>query len=327
MAKPTVWGIHAGASGEADSDFLEGGIVGMGWAKLGDLSHHARSRDTLKAWVRESYPEYKEGRVPVVAGMLYRFVHEIKEGDYVVYPRKADRTLRLGRVTGPYAHRQGLVFPNVRPCKWEAERPRTAFAQAALYEVGSAMSFFQIREHADHFLSVFSGAITVEDPEPVSFDPQESTQDFIIRRLEFQLKGAPLERFVKDLLEAMGYRCRLTRASGDGGVDVVASRGPLGFEPPIIRAQVKSTTGTIGDAPVKHLFASVNSGEFALFVTLGGFTKAATEFARSKPNLSLISGNDFVELVLEHYEELSPASKALIPLKRSYIPDTEPDTV
>jgi restriction system protein len=95
----------------------------------------------------------------------------------------------------------------------------------------------------------------------------------------------------------------------------------LGFEPPIVRAQVKSTTSSIGDSDVKHLFASINAGEFGLFVTLGGFSKPAEEFARSKANLSLITGKRLAELVMEHYSTLNPSSKAIVPLRQSLVPD------
>jgi restriction system protein len=320
---PTVWGIHAGATGEADNLFLDNSVVGIGWDALGNIAQVGPSRDKFKDKVRGTYLDYKPGKVPTVAGILYRFVYEMKPGDYAVYPRKTDRTLRLGRIVGDYEYRPDLMkgYPNIRKVEWVGERPRTDFSQTALYEVGSALSLFMVREHGEEILGVFSGKALIEEPgEPIA-DPFVSTEDFVIRRLEKQLKGAPLERFVKDLLEAMGYRCRLTKVSGDGGIDVEAARGPLGFEPPIVRAQVKSTTASISDGDVKHLFASVNTGEFGLFVTLGSYTRPAYDFARSKSNLSLIGGSELVSLILEHYEQLSPASKAHLPLRRTYVPD------
>lgn len=313
--------------GEADGLFLDRGYIAVGWPALGNLGQIGKDRELLKEQVRRAYPDYKPGKVPVVAGMLVRFVTEMRPGEYVVYPRKADRTLRLGRIKGEYEYRSDLDdhYCNVRAVEWIADRPRTAFRQTALYELGSALTLFQVREHADHVLEVFGGKVKEEEPEPALPDPEESTEDFIVRRLENSMKGAPLERFVKDLLEAMGYRCRLTKTTGDGGIDVQASRGPLGFEPPIVKAQVKSTTGNIGDADVKHLYASVNSGEYALFVSLGGFTKAAVDFASAKPNISLVGGKEFVSLILDHYDSLSPASKAYIPLRRSFVPDAGSD--
>lgn len=320
-----MWGIHAGSTALADSLFMDRGVIAVGWPDVGDLAVLGSDRESFRRRVRETHKGRTDQQVASIVGVLYRFVHDLKDGDLIVYPRRIDRTVRLGRVVGPYSHRPDwdAHYCNVRPCEWINERPRTAFWQTALQEIGSAITLFRIREHAEHFQAVFRGDRSdgpVEQPLP---DLQVSVEDFIIRRLEHELKGAPLERFVKDLLEAMGYRCRLTKVSGDGGIDVEASRGPLGFEPPIVRAQVKSSTDNVSDALVKQLFGSVNQGEYALFVTLGGYTRNAIEFAKSKPNLSLVGGKEFVALILEHYESLGPSSKAVLPLKRSYVPDVE----
>lgn len=295
---------------------------------MGDLAELAPSRDAFKAKLKASYSNYTDPQLPGFTGILYRFTHEMKVGDHVIYPRKSDRTVHLGVIAGGYVYQPSVdaSFPNMRAVTWEKSLPRTAFQQTALHEIGSAITLFQVREHLEHFLEVFGGSAKPKESDEAAegtiyTEVYESTEDFVIRRLEKHLKGAPLERFVKDLLEAMGYRCRLTKTSGDGGVDVEAARGPLGFEPPIVKAQVKSTTHNTSDADVKHLFASVNPGEFGLFVTLGGFTRPAEDFARSKANLSLVGGSKLVELILEHYDQLSPSSKAIIPMKHSLIPD------
>ncbi len=34
----TLWGIHAGKSGDADTLFLKKHCIGVGWVKMGDLS-------------------------------------------------------------------------------------------------------------------------------------------------------------------------------------------------------------------------------------------------------------------------------------------------
>jgi len=40
--------------------------------------------------------------IPVSAGQIYRFVHEMRIGDFVIYPRRSDRTLRSGEIVEPY---------------------------------------------------------------------------------------------------------------------------------------------------------------------------------------------------------------------------------
>lgn len=62
-----------------------------------------------------------------------------------------------------------------------------------------------------------------------------------------------LEHFVAGLLNAMGYRASATLKRGDGGVDVIASRDPLGLEPPIIKVQCKRTVSRIGSPEVQKL--------------------------------------------------------------------------
>ena len=40
-----------------------------------------------------------------------------------------------------------------RKVKWLKHLPRTAFSQGALYEIGSAMSFFTVKNYADEFMA------------------------------------------------------------------------------------------------------------------------------------------------------------------------------
>ena len=119
----------------------------------------------------------------------------------------------------------------------------------------------------------------------------------------------------------MGYRTRVSAPGPDRGVDIIAHRDHLGIEPPIIKVEVKSGTGSIGEPEVARLFGAVAGTEFGLFVTLSSFTTQAIRFAESKSNLRLIDGDEMVRLTLEHYEQLEIADKGLVPLKRVYIPE------
>ena len=85
--------------------------------------------------------------------MLFRFVHEVQIGDYIVYPSKVDRTINLGIVEGEYAYcPEATEYVQQRAVKWIKKLPRTAFSQGALYEIGSAMSFFMVKNYAEEFL-------------------------------------------------------------------------------------------------------------------------------------------------------------------------------
>jgi predicted Mrr-cat superfamily restriction endonuclease len=53
----------------------------------------------------------------------------------------------------------------------------------------------------------------------------------------------------------MGYRTRrISREGADGGVDIIAHKDELGFEPPIIKVQVKATEGKVGDPEASALY-------------------------------------------------------------------------
>jgi len=150
---------------------------------------------------------------------------------------------------------------------------------------------------------------------------QTVTEDFVIKQLAKDLKGVPFESFVADLFGALGYRTRVMQASGDKGVDVIAHRDELGIEPPIVKIQVKSTVGTVGDQEVSQLLGKVADREFSVLVTLGSFSKQAGDLADSKSNLCLIDGDEVVRLVLEHYESLDPRYQGIIPSRRVYVPE------
>ena len=94
-------------------------------------------------------------------------------------------------------------------------------------------------------------------------------------------------------------------AGTDGGTDIIAHKVELGFEPPIMKVQVKSGENTpTGDPAVKALYGNVAPQEFGLFVTLGSFTNQAKQFACGKANLRLIDQQDLIQLTFQHYKDL-----------------------
>lgn len=332
--KPRIWGIHAGRSGEADDLFLGKRLIGLGWEAVGDLSKLDATRDAFKAAVERTYPHKKAGAIPNNAGQLYRLVHDMAEGDYVVYPSKRDRMVHIGCVTGPYRHEtaDGSIYPQRRPVEWLKSVARSRFSQGALYEIGSAMSLFRVKTYAHEFLDALGDSspkpVAAEEDETVSVvaaNIEETTSDFVLKRLAEELKGHPFSHFVGHLLNAMGYRTRVSPEGPDGGIDIIAHKDELGFEPPIIKVQVKSSEGSIGDPALSSLYGKVGPKEFGLLVTLGTVTAPAKAFARSRENLRIIEGADLVELIYEHYEQFDSEYKSIIPLRRVYVPAPQSD--
>ena len=324
----TLWGIHAGRTGDADTLFLKHNVIALGWAEMGDLSSLPADRDAFRNRWMATKPGLREKQYIIGAGQIFRFVHEAKKGDLVIYPSKKDRRVHIGEIVDNYKYDPSVVasYPQHRPVKWLGDYPRTRFSQGALYEIGSAMSFFQVKNYAIEFLTAISGKDTIvpaDKDESVSYvveDIELNTKDYIIKILAQELKGHGLAEFVAHLLGTMGYQTRLSPEGPDGGVDIIAHKDELGFEPPIIKVQVKSTEGSIGDPIVSQLYGKVERSEFGMVVTLGTFTNQAWTFERNKSNLRLIDGDELVELIFKHYDQFDSSYKALIPLRRVYVP-------
>ncbi len=323
-----VWGIHAGESGQAERLFLEGNVIAIGWGDVGDLSQWT-TQEEYKAVVAEAYPDEKPGAVPVYAGVLRRFVHEITVGHLVAYPCKSQRTIWVGKVSGAYSYRPDIDprYPHQRAVTWLRDLPRTRFSQGALYEIGAAVTLFRITNHADEFTAVASGREPMAEPEPedspgiVAREIEEQTRDFVLKRLTRYLKGHPFADFVADLLRAMGYRTRVSPPGPDHGIDIMAHPDELGFQSPLVKVQVKSSEETVNEASVSQLYGKVDPGEFGLFVTLGRFAQGAQQFALGKGNLRLMDGDELLDMVFAHYEDLDPRHKTVIPLRPTLIPE------
>lgn len=333
MKEITVWGIHAGKTGDAESIFLKKNVIAIGWDKMEDLSKLIDNRETFKDAVAKAYPEKKPSSIPITAGQLYRFIHEMHINDLVVYPSKRTREVHIGKVTGEYTYDQSSekTYPHRRSVQWIKSFPRTNFTQGALYEIGSAMSLFQVKNFSDEFINAIEGKTT---PPPITVDEtvkfviediEETTRDFILKKLSQELKGHPLTDLIANLLNSLGYRTRIFPEGPDGGIDIIAHRDELGFEPPIIKVQVKSSEGNVGDPVVSALYGKVGANEYGLLVTLGKFTSQAVNFAKNKSNLRLIDGEELIGLILSHYDQLDSRYKGLLPLKKVFIPESIED--
>src|SRR6478735_5124477 len=139
-----MWGIHNDALG---AELVEKGFISIGWAQIPDLRTIGDDRARLKELVRRTFPGIKPGAVPVWTGVLYRFGFEMQVGDLVVAPYKPDSTLNFGVIEGGYDYvADAPQHPHRRRVRWlKTGVARGLFPQAALYEIGSAVTLFRVR--------------------------------------------------------------------------------------------------------------------------------------------------------------------------------------
>ena len=318
-----VWGIHT----YDDNLFLKENVIAIGWREMGDLSLIEQDREAFKAKYTEVYKDAKKGSIPTCAGMLYRFVNEVKIGDYVVFPSKTNREVNIGQITGEYRYdAEEHDYVQKRNVMWLKHFKRTVFSQGALYEIGAAQSFFLVKNYADEFLSALEKDFKNSfDKEPAENDViaetadeiEQATRDYVLKALFTNFKGYPLENFVANLLEAMGYKTTVSKQGGDNGIDIIAYKDEL---PPRILVQVKSQNKDIPETVVQSFKGAMLNGDYGLFVTLSDYTPNAKIFLDKNPIIKGINGYELVDLIIKYYDKLNEKYQKVIPLKRAYIP-------
>lgn len=121
------------------------------------------------------------------------------------------------------------------------------------------------------------------------------------------LSGVDFEKVCQQVIEQMGFETQTTKASGDGGIDLIAyNYQPLLSGKYII--QCKRYTGSVGEPIIRDLYGVVTAerANKGILMTTGHFTKSATAFAEGKP-IELIDGLGMQKL-FEQYN-ISTASK------------------
>ena len=330
--------VRAGRDGQHEDFALDNNVVVIGWDEVDDLSA-VTTRDQVREMLTAS--GYAEGgRLVNHAGQIFRFAHEIEIGDLVVLPAKRTRTLAVGRCTGGYEFRPGNPdgCRHVRPVEWmQTEQPRSALRQDLLNTLGVPQTVFEAKKYnavdrldkfsrtrTDPELSARADDISSEvgadsADEESAVDMEQLAIDGIAAHIAGTFKGRGLERLVKAILDAEGYITTWSPAGPDGGVDVLAATGPLGFEAPRIAVQVKSGQKAADAPTVRNLLGAARNfgAEMALFVSWSGFNRGARRLAREQWFiLRTWDSGDLIDKITENYDRLPEEIQVALPLKQ-----------
>lgn len=115
------------------------------------------------------------------------------------------------------------------------------------------------------------------------------------------LSSVEFELLCKNLIDKMGFVTEITKASSDGGIDIIAySNKPMISGKYII--QCKRYSGYVGEPIIRDLYGVITAerANKGILITTGSFTKAATQFAENK-QIELINGYELSKL-LEIYQ-------------------------
>lgn len=330
-----VWLVRAGKHGEAEQTAVEKGLVTIGWNELPDLTP-VQTREALGDLFRSVHPEASAPKVANEVGQIWAFRSRIQPGDLVVLPLKTRSAVAIGKVSGQYEYHEDITdgIRHVRPVKWlRPDLPRTAFDQDLLHSLGAFMTVCQIsRNNAEERIKAVvagkadPGGPAVTEEEPVEdgggasgFDIEQAARDQILDYIQRKFAGHKLAALVDAVLQAEGYLTRSSPPGPDGGVDILAGTGPLGFGSPRLCVQVKSSASPVGVEVLRGLQGVLQNfhAEQGLLVCWGGFKASVLQEARqSFFTIRLWDSGDLLAAILKNHERLPDELQAELPLKR-----------
>jgi len=122
--------------------------------------------------------------------------------------------------------------------------------------------------------------------------------NFSLENLQ-SLTPIEFENLVKTLLQQMGFNAATTKASGDGGIDIIAlSEQPIVSGKYVIQCKRYAIGNNIGEPVIRELYGVMmhENANKGILVTTSDFTKAAMTFAQDK-TVELINGNQLLHLL------------------------------
>ncbi len=325
-----AWIIRAGRGGTYTADWLERGVIGIGW-DFGGLDIAPMDREETRAAYAAAHPSESKQKVAVNVGQVYRFAHSMAQGSTVVMYDPAERLYHIGIINGPCrptSEPEGLTY--IRTVEWGKTALRNVLSSSSKNSLGGIQTIFAV---SDEVMSALEAAVCkpacndsstdVDDNAANDEETLAATYDNgieLIKDRVNQLDWEDMERLVAGMLKAMGYCTHVMPKGPDGGRDVVASPDALGLESPWIVAEVKHRKGAMGAPAVRSFIGGLRAGDCGLYVSTGGFTKEARyEADHANIPVRLLDLDAFVRHYVDGYDKTDD-TRSILPLTRIWWP-------
>ena len=338
---PKLYLARAGRNGEDEDLALENNLAIIDFRDIPSLEG-AADNDAVAKLVSEAIPNEKPRRRGNLAAQLSAFAVAMQVGDLVVLPRKLASQIAIGRVTGPYRFSKvNSELRHTRPVEWiKTDLPRSTFEQDLLYSFGAFMTVCTISRNdavrrvaatlegePDPGASVLVGtkakeSARTEDQAEEIPDLVQIAHDQIVARIQSRFSGHGLTRLVDAVLQVEGWVTKGLPPGPDGGVDILAGRGPLGLDGQRLCVQVKSQKNaaditmyrTLQDA--KETF----NAEQGLLVCWGGFNRAVLQESKQGHfTVRLWDSSHLVGAIYRNYDRLPAEIQAELPLRQVWM--------
>jgi restriction system protein len=328
-----VWLVRAGKHGEQEQAALDRNVATIGWDELPDLVPIA-DKEALESLYERCYPDESPMTRANKVGQVWGFRGRIKEGDLIVLPLKTRSAIAIGKVVGPYQYRTDLGddVRHTRPVEWaRKDLPRTTFDQDLLYSLGAFMTVCQVRRNnaEERIRAVLAGRAdpggATEDAGQAAenggqvLDIEQVARDQILDYIRRKFAGHRLAALVDAVLRAEGYLTRVSPPGPDGGVDILAGSGPMGFGQPRLCVQVKSSASPADVNILRGLQGILQNfhADQGLLVCWGGYKASVIQEARqSFFTIRLWDSGDLLGAILKNHDRFPDELQAELQLKR-----------
>lgn len=337
-----IYLFRAGSNGEYEQKFLDENRVILTWEGINTDLSKLKTRAALRKKLNELYPNEKMGRIRNWTGQIFPMAQGIKKGDWIALPSKRKSAIHIGEVVGDYQYHPDAEDPyhHSIPVKWlETDIPRTNFDQDILYSLGAFMTVCQIsRNDAEKRIRAMQGnnwkstlnqkktSTKASDSPDIelleSSDLEQNASDQIAKYIIAKFKGYDMERLIEAILKAKGYFTYSPPKGADKGVDIIAGKGPLGFEQPKIVVQVKTSDTPVDRPTLDQLVGTIHNfkADYGLLISWSGFKQSVDkEIANQFFRVRLWDQQEIINQLLENYEQLDEEIRVDIPLKRVWI--------
>jgi restriction system protein len=314
-----LWCVRA-EFGTYTNNFVNGGYVGLGWNAIGKLAA-VESREELYPLYKAAFPKDTSNIViGQQVGQLARFLFEIKGGDYVITPASDTEWLHYGVVAPDPSYydesgNDGCPYQHRRRVEWAKKRlKRGDFSVPFQNTIRSSLTVFAISQR-DEFLAAIGRGELIEKPATVEYDAYR----VVLERL-LELDDKEFEILVGHLLTALGFEgSEVVGKSGDGGVDATGELNVANLAKVKVYVQAKryKLGSKVSANTVRQLRQAIPFGGQGAFITTAGFQNAAADVALEAgfPRIGLVHGNQLVDLLIEHWDDIPPEFRERLGLK------------
>lgn len=338
----SIWLFRAGSNGEYEEKFLTEKRVYLTWNNLDINLSDYFDREKLYNKLNEIYPSEKSKTLYNWLSQIYPIAHRMQKNDWVVLPSKRTSTIHFGKIVGDYEFNPQNDNPyyHSRKIEWFAQDiPRSNFDQDLLYSFGAFMTVCKITRNdaenriksmaENNWQSSNSASTLFADDDTyseINTNLEEAIFDSISKYILRKFQGYKMEDLIEEILKAKGFTVYHSKRGADGGKDLLASGGEMGFGSPKICVQVKTQDSAVDRPTLDQLGGVMNNvnAEYGLLVSWNGFKDSvAREEAKQFFRIRLWDSNDVIKELFENYEKLSPSIRAEIPLKQIWILNEE----